>query len=1138
MIGNRAILNAVRDAIFLADFETGMIVDANAAAELLSGRALAELLTMHYTELQPPELEESARRTFALHLQNPGAAEGFILRNDGRRIPVEVVSSHFTDPDERRLLIGVVRDITERHAARKALRLSEERFRQVAEAAREFIWEVDADGLYTYASPVVEQILGFTPEEVVGKMHFYDLFVPETREQKKAEALGKIASRVPLRNCLNWRLRKDGNIVALESSGLPVLNSEGALLGYRGADTDVTSRTQAEEELRRSETRARAQAAELQAIMDAAPAVIVVAHDPECRYVGGNGAAHSLLGLPPGGSLSKSAAYVDFIRNFRLMRDGAEVPPGDHPLPKVCATGQPLRDYEVRVSFDDGTSIDLHGNIEPLRDDDGRPRGAVAVLSDVTERKKAEADLRESERRFREMADTAPVMIWVSGTDKLCTFFNKPWLEFTGRTMEQEIGDGWAVNVHPDDLDQCLSTYSSSFDARRSFQMEYRLRRVDGEYRWILDTGTPLYRDHNFSGYIGSCIDVTPLKLIEDQLRANEARFKDAQRLARVASWERDIESGELYWSDEAFRIYGLDPETSLDFTAFLNRIHPKDREKIHETENRVRTSNDPVEVDFRIVRPDGEIRFARSILEAVRNKQGSVLGIVGATQDITDQVHASELLRASEERLKNAERMTHVGNWAFDLKTSHVSWSEETYRIFGKPADYLPSVEGFLEALVPQDRERVQQAIHASIEKGKGHSIDLQIARPNGEIRSLTCTSEIFVDEEGLPVRIFGACQDITELRQVQKQLFARQKQDSVATLAAGIAHDFNNLLGSVVGNAELAQVEYQAGLSPLEALSRIRGVALRGSEIVRQLMAYAGKETDLTEPLDVSAIVGEMVELLKVSISKHARLDVDLGKALPPVRANAGQVRQIAMNLVTNASDAIGDRDGVIRIATSQKGDHLTIGVSDNGIGIPPEMHSRIFDPFFTTKSAGQGMGLAVVQGIVRVLGGEIHLASELGNGASFEVLLPCAKSSIETNASPLPAAGSSQGPREATVLIVEDEDALRQPVSKMLRKSGFDVLEAADGTAAIELLRARTSEIGVVLLDLTIPGASSADVVAEVMKLRPDLKVVLTSAYSSEVAAQIDAPAVQGFVRKPFPFNDLLRALRAASTRTDNR
>lgn len=185
MTGNRAILNAVRDAIFLADFDTGMIVDANAAAELLCGRALAELRTMHYTELQPPELIESARNTFALHLQNPGVTEGFILRNDGCRIPVEVASSHFTDPDERRLLIGVVRDITERHAAREALRLSEERFRQVTGAAREFIWEVDAGGLYLYASPVVEQILGYTPEEVVGENALLRLVrscVPRTEE--------------------------------------------------------------------------------------------------------------------------------------------------------------------------------------------------------------------------------------------------------------------------------------------------------------------------------------------------------------------------------------------------------------------------------------------------------------------------------------------------------------------------------------------------------------------------------------------------------------------------------------------------------------------------------------------------------------------------------------------------------------------------------------------------------------------------------------------------------------------------------------------------------------------------------------------------------------------------------------------
>jgi CheY-like chemotaxis protein/two-component sensor histidine kinase len=334
------------------------------------------------------------------------------------------------------------------------------------------------------------------------------------------------------------------------------------------------------------------------------------------------------------------------------------------------------------------------------------------------------------------------------------------------------------------------------------------------------------------------------------------------------------------------------------------------------------------------------------------------------------------------------------------------------------------------------------------------------------------------------------------------------------------------------------------EMGSAPEEEL-KDRQVALRGSEIVRQLMIYAGKEKETIGRIDLSRTVAEMVELLRVSVSKQAVLVTDLGQDLPHLQADAAQIRRIVMNLVTNASQAIGTRDGVVRVSTgrvaagqaatlahgSGERDYLELEVSDNGCGMPLEMQSKVFDPFFTTRSAGHGLGLAVVQGIVRNLGGTIHLASEPGRGTTFRILLPSAPAAAEEAAGQLSSAGEpAHELLAATVLIVEDEDVLRQSVAKMLRRKGAVVLEAANGSAAIDLLRTKGSQLDVILLDLTIPGPSSQEVLAEAAQGRPDLKVILTSAYSEEMAAaSMGSPIVRRFVRKPFPLQDLVQTLR---------
>jgi PAS domain S-box-containing protein len=280
---------------------------------------------------------------------------------------------------------------------------------------------------------------------------------------------------------------------------------------------------------------------------------------------------------------------------------------------------------------------------------------------------------------------------------------------------------------------------------------------------------------------------------------------------------------------------------------------------------------------------------------------------------------------------------------------------------------------------------------------------------KKGGEIIWINLTATVIVDRDGEPLYGLGMIENITEVKRTQDEALARQKLESVGTLAGGIAHDFNNLLGGVLAQSELAMAELDAGSSCKEELKAIRDVAIRGSEIVRQLMIYAGKESEVVGRVDLSKIVEQMLALLKVSVSKHAVMIADLAQDLPPTPASPAQLRQIVMNLITNASDAIGDRDGVIRVVTRRvtmggesaavseslpEGEYLELEVSDTGSGMSLETQGRVFDPFFTTKSAGHGLGLAVVSGIVRSLGGRIRITSEPGKGSAFQVLLPCAE------------------------------------------------------------------------------------------------------------------------------------------------
>jgi signal transduction histidine kinase/CheY-like chemotaxis protein len=417
---------------------------------------------------------------------------------------------------------------------------------------------------------------------------------------------------------------------------------------------------------------------------------------------------------------------------------------------------------------------------------------------------------------------------------------------------------------------------------------------------------------------------------------------------------------------------------------------------------------------------------------------------------------------------------------------------------------------------------------------------------RKNSEIIWINLTASVIRDADGLPLYGLRTMEDVTAAKRAQEEATVRQKLEGIGVLASGIAHDFNNLLGSILAQAELAETEMAAGSPPTAEIQSIKAVAKRAAEVVRELMIFAGQEGTTLEPVDVSRLVAEMLELVKISMSKHAILKTDLRQNLPAVMGNATQLRQMVMNLIINASEALGENAGLISVTASQTctapdlvqdsttnltaSDFVQLEISDTGCGMTEDDKVRIFDPFFTTKSAGRGMGLSVVQGIVQAHHGSVHVTSTPGQGTTFNILLPATAESVKQEQSDKPATSLKQS-RFGSVLLVEDEEQLRLSMSKMLRSSGFSVIQAADGSAAVDLIR-REGGLDLILLDMTIPGTSSREVILEAGRIRPNVKIILTSAYSQEIVRHtLDSPQIHGFIRKPYTFDDLAQRISGA-------
>ncbi len=377
-------------------------------------------------------------------------------------------------------------------------------------------------------------------------------------------------------------------------------------------------------------------------------------------------------------------------------------------------------------------------------------------------------------------------------------------------------------------------------------------------------------------------------------------------------------------------------------------------------------------------------------------------------------------------------------------------------------------------------------------------------------------------------------------------ESIIENQRLESVGMLAGGIAHDFNNLLMGVLGNASLALLQLEGSHPARPTVRRIERSAQRASELTRQILALSGRGRFLVRPIQTTQLVAELVELLKVSISGRVELQLALAEDLPPVSADATQLQQLLVNLVSNASDALQDRPGTITVTTElvhadtallrgaalphplEPGPVVKLEVSDTGQGMDTETRARMFDPFFTTRPGHQGIGLAAIQGIVRGHGGALLVSTSPGDGTTVAVLLaPCPPGEEERS---LPPVTEGSLPGEGTVLVIDDEPIVRVFARESLEIVGYEVLEAEHGEEGIGILERDPSAVDLVLLDLTMPGLSGSETFAGLRRIRPDLKVLLSSGYSEEDAAQrFRGGRPAGFLQKPYRALDLVERVQ---------
>ncbi|MBT6442044.1 MAG: PAS domain S-box protein, partial [Alphaproteobacteria bacterium] len=1024
---------------------------------------------------------------------------------------------------------GTIQDVSAQKAAADALRISEARLAQAQTLAKIGSWyRAGISGALEYSEEMFH-LLGVNKDTYRLTTDAYvELMHPDDRDTIHQYSFAA-ADKPDDYQYVHRIICPDGAIRYMEHRSSAIIDDHGIVIARSGTTQDITEQKRVETEkqeveARLSEARRRAGLCSWQ-------------WDMNSGDVTWSEEAQAVLGLRPKDTVPDHATYFTMVH-----------PDDQHILveaEKNAASATGTHEYEYRFMSPDGKMRYLQDVATTTRDSDGTVTYSSGTIRDITTEKAAEQRLRQVESRFSLARRHIGIGFWewtvdtgkVMWSDEAQLIYG-----FEPGTVEASH-DLFYQHIHPDDLEKFRAAEQEAIKGQKNiYESEYRWITPAGETKHFYGAGVITY-DSNGQASIATGIvqDITGRKLAEQRLRDSENRLALAQKQAHIGNTHRIIATNEATWSDEIYEIMGRDPDTYDPSTEdILDLFHPDDRQQFNTYFDTATANEEQYGIDIRIVRPDGEIREVHLQSGPGYDEDGIYSFRRGTVQDVTDRKQAERAVVESE-RLHRSILDNMVDTFfRFDTEGRIVMASLSAETLLGYTLAELKGQK--LSALHKNVEERDHFLMQMRDSPTGVRGFEAEMIAKDGRSVWVSTNARHWVDAEGNILGIEGTVRDITEEREVSEQLRQAQKMEAVGQLTGGVAHDFNNMLAVVMGNIELAIDSTDEGSRTNTLLRNTLTRTERGAELVKRLLAFSRKQALAPSVVQLDDIVQSMTSTFGQMLGETTQVVTRSIDGLWPCKVDRSEIENALLNLIINARDAMPN-GGMITVTSTNAtldnegaaavemvpGDYSAVTVTDVGTGMTADVLDRVFEPFYTTKGVGEGtgLGLPMVYGFVKQSGGGIRIETDPGEGTSITLYLPRASGplTMPTSAEAQPTEGNSG----QTVLVVEDDKAVRAIAVSMISGMGYKFIEAENAAQAMQVLGGN-ERIDVLFTDVIMPGEMRGPQLAvEAQKIRPELKVILTTGYNDIVDIDAQSEGHEfGLLRKPYRRVALAKAL----------